>query len=512
MNKQNDTVEYLLKFAQNITVLYAEDEPKHQQAMLRYLSRYFKNIDTVSNGQEALQKFNSTKEYDLIITDINMPIMSGMKFIEEVKKNNKDQEVIIVSAFSEQDKLMQAISLGVNGYILKPTDFDVLNTALYNSVSKLKTIRENKNFQNNLITMVEEKASKVKALSQEKVSNMQESVFALVDLIEKRDTYTAGHSGRVAQYSLMIADALHCSLEEISLLGQAAMLHDLGKVTTPDAILLKPYSLDPSEYKLIQEHVQVGYDLLSKISMYAKHAQIIYAHHEHYDGTGYPRGLKGSEIPKLSRIMTIADSFDAMTTQRIYQQRKNLGEAINKLKANAGKQFDPEIVEVACKVLQEITLPRHIGQFPKNSMEQIRYAYYFKDTLCHHLFNDSYFEFMMKQKIVIDESYDTIVAFKVNKLEEYNKVHSWKSGNNVLKGIGEHLHDFSDSYSYFRIRGDLFVTLMPSSEIQDYIEYLYGYSKELKKLNVTTEIAKSNFDINTFTELNDISDLKRATA
>jgi len=508
MYKQINTVDYLLKFSQNITVLYAEDEPKHQKVMLRYLLRYFKNIDTVSNGKEALQKFNTQKEYDLIITDINMPIMSGMELIEEVKRANKDQEIIVVSAFAEQDKLMKAISLGVNGYILKPADFNDLNTALYNSIFKLNTIKENKNFQENLIAMVEEKTSKIKALSEEKVHNIQESVFALVDLIEKRDTYTAGHSGRVAHYSLMIADALHCSLEEISLLEQAAMLHDLGKVTTPDAILLKPYSLDKSEYKLIQEHVQVGYDLLSKISMYAKHAQIIYAHHEHYDGTGYPRGLKGPETPKLSRIMTIADSFDAMTTQRIYQRRKNLNEAIAELKANAAKQFDPEMVKVACEVLQKITLPRNVTQFPKNSIEQVRYAYYFKDPLYHCLFNDDYFEFMMQQKIVIDATYDVIVALKVNRLKKYNKTHGWKAGNDLLKGIGEHLHDFSESYTYFRIRGDLFVTLMPSLGVQKYIEYLDGYSKELKQLHITTEIAKSNFNIDNFTGFNDIDDLR----
>lgn len=504
MNKQSDTVEYLLKFSGNITLLYAEDEPLHQQVMLRYLSRYFKEIDTVSNGREALERFNSAKEYDLIITDINMPIMSGMKLIQEVKRVDQDQEVIVISAFSEQDKLMRAINLGVNGYILKPVDFNVLNTALYNSVSKLHAIKENSNYQKNLITMVEQKTKKVKRLSQERIDNMQESIFALVDLIEKRDSYTAGHSGRVAHYSLLIAQALGCSSEEILLLEQASMLHDLGKVTTPDAVLLKPWALDPSEYRLIQEHVQVGYDLLSKISIYAKHAEIIYAHHEHYDGTGYPRGLKGSEIPKLSRIMTIADSFDAMTTQRIYQQRKTLSEAITELKKNAGKHFEPEMVPVACEVFKGVTLPRDIGQLPKNCMEQVRYAYYFQDTLCHHLFNDSYFEFMMKQKIVIDASYDTLVVLTVNNLEEFNKAHSWRERNTLLKSIGEHLYLFSHSYTYFRIRGSMFVTLLPSSGVPDYMEYLERYSQELHTMHLTTEIRKNHFDIETVSVLDDI--------
>ena len=504
MNDNFNPVKYLLDNSDKISILYAEDEEKLRDAVSRYLLRYFKSVDIVSNGQEAYDKYLNNPSYDLIITDLQMPIMSGMELIDKIKTIDINQEMIIISAFSEQEKLMKAIALGINGYILKPIDFKALNTSLYNSIFKINSLKKNQHFQNNLINMVENKTQEIVELSEEKLENLQETIFALVDLIEKRDTYTAGHSGRVAHYSVMIADALHCSIQEIELLEQAAMLHDIGKVTTPDAILLKPWQLDKNEYELIQEHVQVGYELLSQISMYSEHAKIINAHHEHYDGMGYPNGLKGDAIPKLSKIMTIADSFDAMTTQRIYKSKKSIQEAIEELEQQSGKHFDPQIIKVAVEVLKNIVLPKDTTQLPKNNIEKERYAYYFKDNLCNKLYNDRYFEFIINQNILLDSTYDSLIIFKINNLNAYNKKHSWKAGNEIIVNIAEHLIAYSKKHTIFRLRGDIFLTFLSSSENEGYLDYLLQYDTKLSKLDLEAETKQVKLTINDITSIDDM--------
>ena len=194
-------------------------------------------------------------------------------------------------------------------------------------------------------------------LQQERISNYEEIILSLVDLIEKRDAYTAGHTRRVAHYSELIATRLGHSPEEIEKLKRAAILHDIGKIAIPDAVLLKPGSLTPLEYGRIKQHVEVGYETLSHINMYKELAEIMRHHHEHVDGSGYPLGLKGSQIPRLSQIMAAADSFDAMTTNRIYQPRKAVDVAREELRQLGGVYYDAEVANAAFEALRDVEPP-----------------------------------------------------------------------------------------------------------------------------------------------------------
>ena len=220
---------------------------------------------------------------------------------------------------------------------------------------------------------------KAKEILELKIKNYEQHIFSLVNIIEKRDSYTAGHTQRVAKYSVMIAKEMGFSSEKIDDLYRACMLHDIGKISTPDSILLKPGKLTQLEYEIIKEHVVISYELLADVDIYKDIAEIVRHHHEHYDGSGYPQGLKGDEIPIMSQIMTVADAFDAMTTNRVYKTRKSVESALKELVELASKQFHSEVVKAAIIVLKDIEIEINITQRPKNKVEKERFSYFYKD-------------------------------------------------------------------------------------------------------------------------------------
>jgi len=180
--------------------------------------------------------------------------MNGSDLISKIKKVDENQVILITTAHGEATYLMGAMKAHVDGYILKPLDYDALNFELFKISQKIKRFKENEEYKLQLQQMVEKQTQEIK-------ENYEKTLYSLVDLIEKRDTYTAGHSKRVAHYSRMIAKKMGYSDEMCTLLYQAGILHDIGKIETPDSVLLNPKSLNDIEYKLIQEHVKVGYDL-----------------------------------------------------------------------------------------------------------------------------------------------------------------------------------------------------------------------------------------------------------
>ena len=214
----------------------------------------------------------------------------------------------------------------------------------------------------------------------EKTKLYEESMYALIDMMEKRDSYTAGHSQRVAEYAHLLLQAMDYSVEECELIYKAGMLHDIGKIEIPDAILLKPEKLLPIEYSLIQNHSQASFELLSR-EPFSFLSNIVLHHHEKYDGTGYPHKLKADEIPFFSQVIAVADAFDAMTTNRAYRKSLSKEVALGILEEERGKQFNPYIISIALKVFQTITLPMATTQMPKDLLEEMRFSYYFKDQL-----------------------------------------------------------------------------------------------------------------------------------
>ncbi len=294
-------------------------------------------------------------------------------------------------------------------------------------------------------------------LTVEKTENYEQTLFSLVNMIEQRDTYTAGHTSRVASYCQLIAGEMNLSPKESEILQKAAILHDIGKIATPDSILLKPGKLTVLDYDLIKLHAFAGYQMLSQIKMYEELAEIIRHHHERYDGKGYPDGLKGEETPLLARIMIVADSFDAMTTNRIYKPRKEIPEAIEELLALRGSQFDPTVVDAAVKVLPHVHIPPAITQLPQNKLEKRRFAYFFNDKLTG-LYNEDYLKIILQNNQILYE-YQCLYLLHLRNVQDFNKKEGWEQGNNMLKEFAAELMKRYPESLLFRAYGNDFAII-----------------------------------------------------
>jgi len=329
--------------------------------------------------------------------------------------------------------------------------------------------------------------SKLEYMELERIANYEETILAFVNIIEQRDSYTAGHTLRVAQYCTLLAEHLGLSEQERHKLEKAAILHDIGKVVTPDSILLKPGNLSALEYELIKEHADAGYKMLSKINMYQDLADIIKYHHSRYDGDGYPQTSASDPdaVPFLSHIMAVADAFDAMTTTRIYKPRKTLQEAIEEIEMLSGAQFHPDVAKAAVEVFAKIELV-DTTQMPKNELEQRRFSYFFMDSLTE-VYNENYLQIVLLEA---KKTHQTLVRIELNQFTAYNKEFSWEEGNTLLVNFAKWLKENYSEAMLFRYHGDNFVLLFKEAYTisEEEIEVLDIFSSS----SITTTITHYN--------------------
>jgi len=446
----------LKKISKNIKLLYVEDDDSIREIMYTFLSKFFDSIDLAKDGQEGLDLYYSNK-YDIIITDILMPKLNGLEMSSIIKRENENQNIIIVSAYAHTNDFIESIKLGIDGYILKPIDFEQLNTMLFKVVDKLNTFRENIEYQNNLEKLVEIKIKDIKSLEESKINNYKETISALVQMIEKRDRYTGGHSLRVAKYSKIIAQELGLDDSICENIFQAGILHDIGKIAIPDNVLLKPSMLNEIEFIIIKEHVKIGVDMLDNIPLFSNLKDYIQHHHERYDGSGYPNGIKGDAIPIESQILAVSDVFDAMTTNRIYKARKTIPEALLEIKALSNIHFREDVVKSAIKALKEITIDTNITQLPSTNIEKERFSYFYKDQITR-AFNSSYLDLLLiKNSYDIEYKYITIIC--VHNLNSLNEKEGWKKGDKYLEDVFTKLEKIYHPLNIFRVFGDDFAIL-----------------------------------------------------
>lgn len=446
----------LIDLSKELKVLYVEDDSIIRASMTHYLLKIFSNVVVANDGEIGLELYK-TQKFDIVITDLSMPLMNGLEMIIKIKELNINQAILITTAHSESDYMLKSIKLGVDGYIIKPFEYEQLNYELFRITEKLKKYAENEAYKRNLVEMVERKTSDIKSMMLYQNDNYEKTLLSMVEMIENRDTYTAGHSKRVAEYSQKIAQHMGFTKEECERVYQAGILHDIGKVATPDAVLLNPKSLNEIEYQLIQEHVEVGYKLLNHVPMFEPLAKIIHSHHERFDGNGYPQGIQGDEIPPLSRVMMVADAFDAMTTNRIYKARKSVQEALNELVALKSQQFHPEVVASALIALKDIKIDETISQVPHTKLEQERFAYFYKDRLTN-AYNQNYLEMVLIRNSY-EKEFEYMDIFFLNHFSEYNRQSGWSEGDVFLHLLALTLNDYFKNSLVFRIFGDDFAVL-----------------------------------------------------
>lgn len=338
---------------------------------------------------------------------------------------------------------------------------------------------------------------------EKKVRNYEQNIFSMVSMIEKRDSYTAGHTQRVAKYSVLIAKQMAYSQDKEDELYKACMLHDIGKISTPDSILLKPGKLSELEFEIIKEHVVASYDILKEIDIYQDIANIVKYHHEKHDGSGYPYGLKGDEIPLSSQIMIVADAFDAMTTNRIYKSRKNIKSALQELQDLSGKQFNPKIVSHALVALKDVHIDLNINQIPKTKIEKERFSYFYRDPITG-LYNIDYLAYVLAYPAENKLNSPCLNIISLHKFSAYNKKNGWQSGDTVLEELAKKLKNISKEAMIFRIFGDYFIVL--NEKHFDLEKKLYKIEKVLQSTEIT--FSHKHYDL-AKGEINNINDLEK---
>ncbi len=294
-----------------------------------------------TDPMNALEKIK-TEHFDLMILDFIMTPIHGDKLVEEIRKFNKDLYILLLTGHKDLAPPLDTIKrLDIQGYCEKSDKFDQLLLLIESGIKSIS--------QMNLIKQINEELSNT--YSELEMAYL-ESIETLRYTVEAKDPYTSGHSSRVSKYSQLIGKYLNLSEEDLKILHLGGLFHDIGKIGIPDSILLKESSLTTDEYSQIKNHPSIGSHILCNAKIFKSIIPIVKHHHEKYNGTGYPSQLKGTDIPYLVRITSIADAFDAMSSKRNYRNELTLDTIINEIEKNKGIQFDPEISDVFLNILK----------------------------------------------------------------------------------------------------------------------------------------------------------------
>jgi putative nucleotidyltransferase with HDIG domain len=261
--------------------------------------------------------------------------------------------VVMFSAIDDFHVVTNAFRRGAIDYLLKPFERTELESIVMRAVEHGRLRKQNTIYRQNLESIVSARTGRLRSTMQDLERSYDITLEAMGDALDLRDEETEGHSRRVTAYTIALAKAMGLDSDELRVIARGAFLHDIGKIATPDSILLKPGKLSDQEMAIMKEHCERGYQMMRKIPFLREAAEIVYAHQERFDGTGYPRGLRGEEIPLGARIFAIADSLDAMTSDRSYRKGTTFAAARAEIVRCAGEQFDPQIVEVFLAMTNE---------------------------------------------------------------------------------------------------------------------------------------------------------------
>ncbi len=313
-------------------ILVVEDNDILREGLQILLEGEGFKVLSASHGLEALNHLEMQYP-DLILSDIAMPEMDGYAFYDAVRKRQEWVAIpfVFLTARGERGDILISKKLGAEDYLVKPVDRQELVSAIRSRLDRSQQL---------MLAQLQQA--------------YEASLIMLANAIELRDKYTRGHVERVMRYSVLIAERLGWNESQIKPLQFGAILHDIGKIYIEEKILRKEGPLDTLEWDEMQQHTAIGAELLHNIPYLSTAIPIIRHHHERWDGLGYPQGLKGEEIPAGARIVTVADSFDAMTTIRVYQKVSTAREALQEIQSGSGSRYDPAIVHAFLDAWDEI--------------------------------------------------------------------------------------------------------------------------------------------------------------
>lgn len=313
-------------------VLVVEDDIAYGQMLADALEKYGYAAYLSYSATGALDIIRKNR-VDIVLTDINMPGISGIEFAKRIHEMYLEIPVVLMTGINDLDLVKYSLEIGVSDYLVKPLKIEDLPVVIERNLQR-KRIEQ-------------------RYMQENKAEILMKALKALMRALDAKDSYTYGHSQRVVKLAMMMADRLNLPPERRYTLQLAAFMHDIGKIGMPDNILKKADSLEDFEMRRAKDHPVVGSQILGEIEELAEVASIVRHHHERFDGTGYPDGLKGDAIPYFSRILSILDAYEALVSDRVYHKGMDKETALQEIAANAGTQFDPELADLFIQIMRE---------------------------------------------------------------------------------------------------------------------------------------------------------------
>jgi response regulator RpfG family c-di-GMP phosphodiesterase len=331
-------------------ILIVDDEETIRLALRKFLRSRGYEVEIAGSGDQALQLL-AKESYSLMLCDVRMPGMSGVQMVPKARERDQDLAIIMLTAVNDAATATEVLSSGATDYLMKPVELADLQQAVDRALHKRAELIE----QHRLDKLIrEEVALRTAELEREKESLRLMSISiaeTLINAMEAKDLYLRGHSQRVAELAGELAKELSLEENVCEDLKVAGRLHDVGKIGIREAVLNKPSRLTAEEFEHVQQHVRIGLDILAPLSHIKEPLKYVEHHHERWDGAGYPFGLSGETIPLGARILCAADTFDALTSKRAYRDPLEPLAALEHLRIDAGKQFDPCVYDALVRVI-----------------------------------------------------------------------------------------------------------------------------------------------------------------
>ncbi len=334
-------------------VLVVDDEPLIRAILKEGLAREGFSCQEAGEAQEALKTLEN-EPFDILVSDLRMPGPSGLELLKTARAKYPRMVFLMATGVADVRVGVEAMRHGADDYFVKPLQLDAVVAAIHRGLEKKRLELELENYRDRLEEMVERRTQQLQMAVQRVEQTYEQTLRALGGALDLRDTDTEGHSRRVTFYSLELARKLGCSHDELRQILYGSYLHDIGKIGIPDAILLKNGVLTSEEVAVMQTHARIGYELVSRIPFLAAAAELVLTHQEAYDGSGYPQQLQGEAIPLGARIFALADTLDAMTSDRPYRRALPMAVARDTIRRECGRQFDPRVAEAFFSIPEDV--------------------------------------------------------------------------------------------------------------------------------------------------------------
>jgi response regulator RpfG family c-di-GMP phosphodiesterase len=331
-------------------ILVVDDESSVRNALARYLSARGYAVGEAANGEEALQALKADS-FSLMLLDVRMPGISGIDLVPEALDREPDLAILMLSAIGDATTAAACMQRGAYDYLTKPIELSDLSSAIERALRRRDTMMQNREISSWLKEEVQRRTQEAEREREKQQQLTIATLEALINAQEAKNAYLSGHSARVAAFAASVAHHLSLSDDDVEDVRMAGRLHDLGKIGVKESVLNKKGPLTDEEYEHVKQHVLIGWQILSPLQHLGSIISYVRSHHEHWDGSGYPDGLAGEDIPLGARIICATEVYDALTTSRPYQEKLTPEEAVDRMSLLSGKIIDPMVLDGMCSAV-----------------------------------------------------------------------------------------------------------------------------------------------------------------